>query len=153
MEMEIVERPEFRVAGVRHVGPYHDLQDAFAQLGAIAGAAGLFAQPDAAVLGVYHDAIGNVPQEELRSDAAVTLPDGAPAPEGLREQQLPGGRYATAVHEGSYAHLQQTWSELMRAIDEAGHQPRQSACYEIYRNAPGQVPEDELRTEIFVPIQ
>jgi AraC family transcriptional regulator len=153
MNVEIVERPEMRVAGVRHVGPYHQLHAAFERLGTIAGSSGLFARPGVAVLGVYHDTLSDVPEDELRSDAAVTLPDDAPCPDGLAEQRIPGGRYATAIHEGSYARLADTWAAVMRTIAGDGHATRQSPCFEIYRNQPGQVPDEELRTELFVPVQ
>jgi AraC family transcriptional regulator len=152
MDIEIVDRPELRIGGVRHVGPYHRLHEAFAQLGSIAGSAGLFGQPGVSMLGVYHDALDDVPEDERRSDAAASLPEGTDVPEGLTEQHLPGGRYATKVHAGSYARLAQTWEELVRGISASGHAVRDGPCYEIYLNNPAQVTEDELRTEIFVPV-
>jgi DNA gyrase inhibitor GyrI len=49
MDVEIIELPELRVAAVSHKGPYNQIGTAFARLGQIAGAAGLFG-PSAGII-------------------------------------------------------------------------------------------------------
>ena len=50
MEVVIREMPAMRVATVPHVGPYDQINDAFGKLDAIAGPAGLFERPEAAMV-------------------------------------------------------------------------------------------------------
>jgi AraC family transcriptional regulator len=45
------------------------------------------------------------PLDELRSDAGVVVPAGAPLPEGLAEPRLAAGRYACALHVGPHEKL------------------------------------------------
>ena len=153
MTPEIIEMPPMRVAAVRHVGPYHELQTAFQRLGDIAGQSGLFGHDGIRVMGVYHDIPTDTPEEELRSDAAVTLLDGVDVPEGLDEHRFPAGRFAKVVHEGSYEGLGDTWSRFLEKLATDGHTLREAPCYDVYLNMPGQVSEDDLRTELYVPIE
>lgn len=153
MTPEIIEMPPMRVAAVRHVGPYHELQSAFQRLGEIAGQAGLFGLEGMMVMGVYHDTLTGTPEEELRSDAAVTLLDGIDIPKGLDEHHFPAGRFAKVVHKGPYEGLGGTWSRFLEKLANDGHTLRDAPCYDVYLNMPGQVSEDELRTELYVPIE
>ncbi len=152
MQLEITERPAMRVGGIRHVGPYHKIASAYEKLGGIAGRAGLFGMPGVQMLGVYHDLPDNKPEEELTSDAAVSLPEDFATPDGLAEQLIPGGRYAHATHNGDYSTLGNTWKAVMDAVAERGLRVARTPCYEIYVNNPSNTPPDELRTEIYVPV-
>ena len=85
MDVQIKPMPELRVGAVRHAGPYDQIPVAFGRLGAIAGPAGLFAQPDAEMIAIYHDDPDAVPQDQLKSDAAIAVPEKVPLPRGLVE--------------------------------------------------------------------
>ena len=153
MDLEIQEMPETRLATVHHVGPYHDIAGAFQQLGALAGAAGLFGAPGALMLGVYYDNPQSTPPEQLQSDAAVTVGDSVALPDGLAEKRLPAGRYATTMHVGSYAGLPGTWGAFMEAVAQAGHSLRVAPNLEAYLNTPGETPEDQLQTRLYIAIE
>ncbi len=88
-----------RIAGIRHIGPYQNIGHAFGGLGRILGG-----KPPAGaqMIALYHDDPAITPPDQLRSDAAITLPAGAPIPDGLIEQHIPAGRYAVTTHKGSY---------------------------------------------------
>jgi AraC family transcriptional regulator len=151
--VEITQMPAMRVAAIRHTGSYNQIGKAFERLGAIAGPAGLFQQPDAAMIGIYYDDPDTTPQDQLRSDAAIVVPENVRLPEGLVEKRLPEGRYARAEHVGSYEGLSDAWARLKeQTIHGGGHRIGARPSYEIYRNNPMTVPKDELRTDIFVPI-
>jgi AraC family transcriptional regulator len=153
MEIEIKELPEFRVGAVRHVGPFDQIGPAFERLGAIAGPAGLFGRPDTFMLGIYHDDPESTPAAELRSDAAIVVPENVPLPDELSEQRLPAGRYACAVHVGPYEGLGEAWRHLTaELVPEHGQRVRDGASYEFYHNNPGQVAPEELRTELCIPV-
>ena len=99
MEVEIKDMPDLRVGTVRHVGPYNQIPKAFEQLGAVAGPAGLLGHSNT-MMAIYHDDPESTPQDQLRSDAALVIPEDVKLPEGLVEQHIAGGRYAKTVHVG-----------------------------------------------------
>ena len=142
-----------RLAALHHRGPYSDIGPAFQTLGRIAGAAGLFQQPGAMMMGVYQDDPRTTPPADLRSSAAVVIPDTVTVPEGLVELRLEGGRFACLTHVGSYEQLPDAWRRAHEALGSSGHRPRAGASYERYLNDPTRVPEAELQTEICLPIE
>jgi AraC family transcriptional regulator len=153
MQVEITEMPELRVASVRHVGPYNQVQKAFERLGSIAGPAGLFTQPGAAMIGLYYDDPETTPQEQLRADAGVVVPAAAPVPAGLSEQRLPAGRYAKVTHKGGYEQLGDTWARLLGEwLPASGHRLGATPSFELYRNTPMDTPKEQLVTEIYAPL-
>jgi AraC family transcriptional regulator len=152
MGVEIREMPAMRVGAIRHVGEYHQIGKAFERLGAIAGPAGLFQRPGAVMLGIYYDDPDTIPQDQLRSDAAIVVAEDVRLPDGLVEQRIPGGRYASAEHVGPYEGLVAAWPRLKRAVLESGQRTDARPSYEIYRNNPMTVPKEQLLTEIYLPV-
>ena len=65
---------------------------------------------------------------------------------------LPGGTVAWLVHKGSYNELGIAYHSLFAWIQERGYQQRE-AMREIYMNDPTQTKEDELITEVILPIK
>jgi AraC family transcriptional regulator len=154
MDVEIREMPEMRVGAVQHVGPYNQIGQAFEKLGHIAGPAGLIERSGAGMIGIYHDDPETTPQDELRSEAAIVVPENVRLPAGLTEQRIPGGRFAVTTHVGPYEQLGDTWARFMGEwLPGSGHRVRDAASFEIYQNTPMTAPREELRTEICVPIE
>lgn len=152
MQVEIVDRPELRVATVIHRGPYHRISEAFARLGSLAGPAGLIRERPT-MLAVYYDDPEITPEADLRSDAGLVVPNDAQLPEGLTETRLAAGRYARALHIGPYENLGDTWSRFMgQWLPQSGHRLGAGASYEIYHNTPADTPPDQLRTELYLPL-
>jgi AraC family transcriptional regulator len=153
MNVEIKTMPPMRTATLRHIGPYNRISEAFARLGEIAGRSGLL-RTRPTMLAIYHDDPDSTPEAELRSDAAITILQGAPVPEGLVERQVAGGRYACAVHLGPYEQLGDAWARLMgRWLPESGQRiDDDGVSYEIYRNTPADVAPEKLVTELYVPL-
>jgi AraC family transcriptional regulator len=153
MDVEIKNMPERRVGTVRHIGPYNQIAEAFGRLGEIAGPAGLFARPGAAMIALYHDDPDSTPADQLRSDAAVVVPENATLPAGLSEQRLAAGRYASTVYVGPYERLGDTWARFLGEwLPASGHRLNDGVSYEVYINNPMTTPKDQLRTEIYVPV-
>ncbi len=153
MDVEIKQMPEQRVAAVRHQGPYNQIGEAFGRLGAIAGPAGLFAKPGAAMIALYHDDPEATPVDQLRSDAGVAVTGEAELPKELAEHRLPAGRYAKTVHVGGYDRLGDTWARFLGEwLPESGERLGSGPSYERYVNDPRTTPKDNLLTEIYVPI-
>lgn len=149
MDVNIVEQPELRIAGIRHIGPYAEIGREFGRLG------GLLTGPPQAgsqMIAIFHDDPTATPPENLRSDAAITLPANTPAPAGLVEQSVPAGRFAKAVHKGGYEDLPAAWNAVREWAIENGH-PRRALGYEIYLNNPMTTDKPELLTEIYLRVE
>lgn len=149
MEVAIVEQPELRVAGLRHIGAYHEIGREFARLGGM-----LNGPPPAGsqMIAVFHDDPAVTPADRLRSDAALTLHGRTPAPMGLTEQRVPAGRYAKAVYAGGYEGLPGAWAALKDWASLNGRKVGQPG-YEIYVNNPMTTEKADLRTEIYMRVE
>jgi AraC family transcriptional regulator len=152
MNVIVKDMPEYRVATVRHVGPYMQISQAFARLGDIAGPAGLVGR-DTIMLAMYYDDPETTPPADLQSDAALTIPDDAALPDGLSESRLAAGPYATTTHVGPYEELGDVWARFMGEwLPASGRRMAEGASYEIYRNTPMDVPRELLVTELYMPL-
>jgi AraC family transcriptional regulator len=151
MQVEIETKPELRVFGVRHLGPYNQIPLAFARLGELLAGSGL--ERGCPMIAIYHDDPEVVPPEQLRADAALVVPDGAPLPPGLTEQRIAAGRYARTLHTGPYELLGDAWARFMGEwLPASGQRLRPGVSYECYRNTPAQVQSIELLTELYLPL-
>ncbi len=153
MPLDIEQVPTMRVGAVRHVGPYNQIGKAFERLGALAGPAGLFQAPNAAVLGVFHDDPRQTPPDKLRSSAAVVVADGTKLPDGLDEEVVPGGRFARYTHVGPYEGLPDAWSQFVTALGASGKRMREGPGLEVYRNDMNTTPKEQLRTDLYMPVE
>ena len=153
MTVEIKQMPEMRVATVRHVGPYNLIPQAFEKLGQIVDHLGVFTRPGTKMVAIYHDDPDSTPPEQLRSDAGLVVPEGLALPEGLGEERIPGGRYASTTHVGPYEQLGDVWARFFGEwLPASGHRLGPGVSYEIYRNTPAEVPKKDLITDLFISI-
>jgi AraC family transcriptional regulator len=153
MKVEIRKFPALRVGTVRHIGPYIQINEAFARLGELAAPAQLFEQPGAMMVALFHDDPDTTPADQLRSDAAVVVRDGMPLPAGLTEQRIQAGDYASTTHVGPYEQLGDTWARFMGEwLPATGRRIGDGVSYEVYHNTPQDTPKEQLRTEIRIPL-
>ncbi len=150
MDVTIKDQPQLRIAGVRHIGPYHTIGQAFASLGKILKGP---PPPGAQMIAVYHDDPALTPADQLRSEAALTLPVGAANPDGLIEQRVSAGRYACTLHQGSYEGLPGVWQKLKNDWLPANGHRMAHPGYEIYLNNPMTAKPDDLLTEIYLRLE
>lgn len=150
MDVSIKRVEEQRVAAVRHNGPYNQINGAFEKLGGIAGPAGLYNDPAAKMVGLYYDDPETTPPEQLRSDAGLVISKSTKLPNGLTEQRIPAGEYASTVFVGPYEQLPDVWARFMGEwLPSSGYRVADDGLsYELYLNDPTQVPKEELRTEL-----
>jgi len=71
---------------------------------------------------------------------------------GLLYREIPGGKFAKFRLSGPYAQLPHAYPLAMLRLKENGLELRQEFCMEIYVNTPGNAKEDELITDIYLPI-
>lgn len=153
MDTALVNLPAMRVAAVRHRGPYNGVGEAFGTLGAIAGQAGLFA-PGATMVALYHDDPDTVPEAELRADAGITVAEEILIPDGLTEHRVPAGRYARRLHVGPYEGLGEAWHQFIDTwLPASAHRMGKGPCIERYLNSPLNTPPEQLRTELYIPVE
>jgi AraC family transcriptional regulator len=150
MRIETVDAPARRLAAVPHVGAYWAIGKAFTELQERAGALGLL--PDAQTVAVFYDDPDTVAEADLRSTAAVIVPADATIGD-LEESSLPGGRYLRAEFIGEYGGLPEAWRAMYaKHIPDGGHELRDGVCFEVYVTAHGEVPPEQMRTDLYVPI-
>jgi AraC family transcriptional regulator len=153
MKVEVVTRPELRLASVRHVGSYMRISEAFQRLDDLVTAAGL-SDSDTKLVGIYHDDPSTTPEEKLRSDAAITISAKTKVPRGLTELVIPAGRYAHATHVGPYTGLGEVWGHLRSDwLPRRGEKLGDGMSYEVYRNSPMNVKPHELVTDVYLPLK
>jgi AraC family transcriptional regulator len=152
MDVEIVEAPSRR-AGVVRSDMAH-IAEAQGRLWSIVGEAGLMEHAGVVAAAIFSvEVVASGPQEHTRYDASVLVPDDLLLPEGLAEEHVPAGRYARTTHAGSYEGLPGAWGRLTGEwLPSSGHRLGEGVCYEVYRNSPAVVAEDELRTDLYVPL-
>ena len=155
MEGKIVDLKQRRVLCLRHIGPYPEIGKAFGRLYEYIGANHPELQA-AECIGIFRDDPENTPPAKLRSDACVVLPEGLEpkCEEGFRIDTIEAGSYATTRHTGSYMKLSETWQEFCGTwIPTQGVKIRNGHCFEIYMNNCHEVPEDQLITDLYEPVE
>lgn len=155
MKPEIRELQEMTVLFVRKTGPYAEVAGkAWEALMKFAYQHRLLS-PATCCIGVGYDNPAVTPEEQLRYDACITFSGGV-QPEGeVGLQTIAGGRYAVFLHKGAYSGLNETYRGIFAGwLPTSGYTLREVPCFEMYLNRdPRRTKPDNLRTEIWVPLQ
>lgn len=150
---------EVRVVGprpflhLREVGPYTDVGPTWATFLGLAGQAGWYTG-EQTLMGRYFDDPEVTAPEQMRYDVGLipTRP-GMVAPAGCTLSTVAGGTWAVMVHKGSYDTLAETYLDLVgRWFVHKGLPLADRPCLEVYLNLPGQVPTEDLRTEVWAAV-
>lgn len=147
--------PERNVACIRHVGPYNRIGEAIEKIFTWAGPKGLIQFPTTETLAVYHDNPEKVAQEDLRSDACITVPEGTQPDGEAQTARIPGGLFAVAHVEIDVKEYGDAWDRLVGEwIPENGYVPDETRlCYELYLNDPNAHPEKKHIVDICEPVR
>lgn len=91
------------------------------------------------------------PQMIYRAGVAV---DSNPSllPQGLHHVRFEGGKYAKFTLTGSYSNLPVAVGKVFEIVEKTGMQVRDAWYGENYVNDPSTTPEDQLITEILIPM-
>jgi len=71
---------------------------------------------------------------------------------GLQYRKIESGNYARFVLTGPYSQIWMAFNEVFKTLAEAKVELRPEFCIENYVNDPKVTPEEELKTEILVPV-
>lgn len=153
MNVEVKEVEPMRVAFMRHVGPYDQVGNTWQKFMGFAASHGLFG-PTAKMLALVHDDPDVTPPDKLRYDVCMVVGDKFQPKGDVGVQKVSGGTYAVATHQGPYDRLGETYAALMgQWLPAHDHVLAEAPCFEVYLNNPQQTPPEDLRTEVYVPLE
>lgn len=153
MEVSIETLEPIRVAFTRHIGPYSECGEAWNRLMMWAGPKGLIG-PRTVILGGSYDDPDVTPPDKIRYDACLTVEGDVSAEGDVGIRMVGGGRYAKATHIGPYEKLGECYQGLIGGwIPRNGHRAGSEPCLEFYRNDLRDTPPEQLRTDVYVPLE
>lgn len=149
------ERGAVRVIRVRELGDYGDLSAPLAWERLAACFAGTDALQRYPHIGATHDDPRVVAAAALRYDAGLIVEDErVAAPAGAVAESWEGGRYAVFLHRGAYSRIDASFEEIAREWSLRAQPVLRDAPYlEVYVTSSRDIPEEELLTELWIPVQ
>jgi AraC family transcriptional regulator len=154
MPVEIKDIPPYRVAYMRHVGPYGEggrISALWASFERWIRARDLV-RPGLQTIGIGHDAPKIAPADKLRYDACVVVDQSFKPDRFVNVADLPGGRYAVAAFEGTAAQISDAWEQLWaRWLPASGYQPEDRPCLELRQDF-AMPPGSALRCGLCLPV-
>ncbi|MBX5327143.1 MAG: GyrI-like domain-containing protein [Candidatus Bathyarchaeia archaeon] len=150
MEIKLKKNESFQAAIIKHVGPYSDAGRLYNEI------AKWITQKQLCITGPpfgwFYDNPEEVPAQKLRSE--VGFPFEAEAkPEGRIEiKKIPVQEVLYTTHRGPYREVGPAYSALFQYARKHGYVLK-GCPIEIYLNDPATVPENELLTEIQLPVK
>jgi len=153
MEIRVEDWEPRQVAFVRHIGPYEKCGAAWERLCTWAAPRGLLAGGPT-MLGISYDDPNITPADKIRYDACLVVDGTTEAKGEVGVQEVAGGKYVVATHEGPYEEFTRTYSYLYAEwLPQNGWECRDAPCVEQYLNDPGSTPPEELLTLVCIPVQ
>jgi effector-binding domain-containing protein len=150
LEAVKVSAPAHSVAGV--TGKFFDDQgQLIMQAVAAAGQQGLLGE-HSMVATLYPTVMSEPIGPDTPAIACVSLPEGASVAAPLEKFDVPGGEYMQVTHHGSYMTIGVTWMAALCFAEMNGIALGSGMAGEHYPNDPETTPEDQLITQIFLPL-
>lgn len=148
---KLVRGRELRVAFVRQLGPYEEVDPrAWTRLVAWARAGGI---EHGWCVGIGHDAPGVTAPSKLRFDAGILVDSTVQPRAGVGVQVLPATLYALTTHVGPYAALPQAYPQILtRASSIRGHRVVGLPLVEIYHDATVDTARAVSVTDVLLPM-
>jgi len=97
---------------------------------------------------IYH----NMDMSNLEIDVGFTVSETLPYKRPIKMSSIPAGKYATALHEGPYDTMTETYNELTAFVKKKEFEV-EDWVYEVYLNNPMDNPDDPPRTMIYFPLK
>lgn len=150
---EVVSRPAFHYVYLQKTGPFAEVgPPAWEEVSRLLGNQ---IRPDEiqAVLG-----LSTIDKDKKGGEAMIYQAGFGVAakpvaiPKGLECKEIGAGKYARFLLTGPYSQISPAFSQAFRALSEDSVSLREDYCVENYLNYPGNTPEDQLLTEILVPV-
>jgi AraC family transcriptional regulator len=98
--------------------------------------------------------VGEMVNDTCSYRAAISIPTNKDAQvDKLNRVVIPKSRYAKFLLKGSYDGVWFAFDKAFKFINESEHEIGEAPSLEVYLNDPSTTPEDELLTEILIPIK
>ena len=94
----------------------------------------------------------NMDMSNLEIDVGFTVSEKLPGKGHIKMSSIRAGKYATALHEGPYDTLTDTYNELSAFVKEKEFEV-EDWVYEVYLNNPMDNPNEPPRTMIYFPLK
>jgi tRNA-Thr(GGU) m(6)t(6)A37 methyltransferase TsaA len=149
MEIELKTVEENQVASISHIGPVEDMEEIIGELSEWIMQRGLqITQPPFVV---YYTSPMEVPPKKMEYEVGITFKGDVNEDERVKIKIMPKHKVLFTLHKGSYAEIGPIYAEMMQNI-VGGKYEMIGAPREAYLNNPGEVPENELLTEVIFPV-
>lgn len=132
-----------------HTGSYQDHEAVIAAFMQAASDQGF--EMSSPLLGIYYNSPADTPADALVWEVGFSVPDSMEVLEPLVVKKWTFTRVARVMHTGLLDAVDQTYSIIFKFIDEQNLMPA-GPTMERFLNDPQQVPPDQLKTEIWVPV-
>ena len=153
MNVKIKNIEPMRVAFLRHIGPYNEVEETWKDLVARLARDGCIGA-DSVFIGIPHDDPEVTPSRKLRYDACATVDDHYVATGPIKVQTIPGGDYAVTTHCGPPGRIGEAYARLFgQWLPRSGREVRSSPSFVIALNNPQHVEPPNLLLDIYLPLQ
>lgn len=106
------------------------------------------------LLGITHDDPQTTPEDRLRCDACIQVPNDFPVPRRFRYKLVEGGYYASISHFGAFDSIDRSYAELARqARGLKGYRLRYAPTFQIYRSTDINQDYALYQTDIYLPLE
>jgi effector-binding domain-containing protein len=102
--------------------------------------------------GVPYIGYFNMDMNDLDIEIGFPVAKDIPEKGNIKMCVIPAGKYATAIHKGSYSKLKASYTALMNWMEENNLEGTYIG-YEYYLNDPATTPEGELETKILFQLK
>ncbi|WP_419903091.1 AraC family transcriptional regulator [Kiloniella sp.] len=152
LNVQIETHDKMHIAYVQHQGAYEDMEPVFDKLFELAEKANILHEETEIVM-VSHDDPNITESKYLRADAGVVIPDMSCDVGEMKKQSIAEGQFAVAHFTGAYDNLSVAYDWIYGGwMPDSGHEAADQPAIELYHNDPLDVNEDELLTEIRIPL-
>lgn len=155
VQVEIVNFETTRVAALEHRGSTQRVNDSVAQFIAWRKESGLSPRQSRRSFGIAYDNPDTTEPAQFRFDICGEVTAEVPSnPQGVVLKTIPGGRCARVRHHGSHTRIGESIYPLYRNwLPESGEELRDFPLYFHYLNLMPETPENELVTDIYLPLK
>jgi AraC family transcriptional regulator len=147
LQVEVKQMEPIRFCYIDNVGPYDQLGDKFAEIGAMMAQHQLGGH----LVALFFDDPEVVTADQLRSQIGTQVPADFKIPEGYKVKEIAAGSFATAAFQGPYEQIANEYKKVFRWISQNDYQIA-GPLMEVYlKGGPG-VPPEEYLTEVRVRV-
>lgn len=155
MQVDIIEFKQTKIAVLEHRGAVETLNDSVGVFIEWRKQSKLSPVKTSETYGLAYDDPKTTPAEKFRFDIGGSITEDVPDnPQGVITKTIPGGRCAMTRHLGPHERMDDKIYYLYGAwLPESGEELRDFPCFFHYLNLFPEVPENELITDIYLPLK